>query len=179
MELPVIKFIIESEHLLLHDEHIVRVNSGDVIIADKHKYLISCPLGSCIAIAFFSPQDNFQAMAHVMLPGRKSGISTLHEFFYAETAMEYIFRKSEKAGVSRNRLEVCLAGGANVLKRKNETIHKLLSDNVLHILSENKIKIRKSSLGGENRRILYYNIPKSSLYLKEGENEKVLFYKYN
>ena len=61
-------------------------------------------------------------------------------------------------GVSKKNIEICLVGGANVLRKKNDNIAEHIISSVYEILEKNKLNVITSSLGGYERRTAKLNL---------------------
>ncbi len=152
------------------------VYSGEVKVGTKDELLISSPLGSCIAIVAYDAEKNIGGIAHVMLPGKSPDKNSPDKNKYTVNAIENLLIKLHESGTQYANIEVCLVGGANVLKEEHDTLTCDIIDSVHKTIKESKIKIRASSLGGLIRRNTRLNIETGIVYYTIGEGiEKVLW----
>ncbi|MDB2414571.1 hypothetical protein N9W34_02240 [Rickettsiales bacterium] len=134
---------------------VVKVFSGDCYVSDKPGEMMVTVLGSCIAACIRDPIAKVGGMNHFLLPDSSGheGASTR----YGAYAMEELINGILKKGGKKERLEVKVFGGGNVMKSsaligtKNITfIRKYLKDEGIPIAMEH--------LGGTTpRRVHYYS----------------------
>jgi chemotaxis protein CheD len=83
--------------------------------------LLAVALGSCLAIVLYDPARKNGAMAHVMLPGKapaKAGPGERMKY----AAIDALIEIMANMGSEKDDFCVAIIGGANVLKRENDTI---------------------------------------------------------
>ena len=76
----------------------------------------------------------------------------MEENKYAESAVKNLLDELLKLGSNSANIEICLLGGANVLRRDNDTIADNLIFSIFKIAEKKKLSIKKTSLGGYERR---------------------------
>jgi len=149
------------------------VNTGEIACGAENVILNSGAIGSCVVVVVFDKEKRLGAMAHIMLPGKSpnnpkpstkyaaDAISILHEYFLETTS-------------NFENLVCCIAGGANVLHKKNDSLCHDIIKSVEEEISKNKFSISKKSVGGTLRRTVqfdtytgevYYTIENSGLKL--------------
>ena len=153
-------------------DKIKHVEAGGVVCANKDELLISTPLGSCIAVIAYDNTTKTGGIAHIMLPGKAFEKNIKNRNKYAQDAINYLIKSFEKLGVQKTNIEVCLVGGANVLKKEHDTLVKEITDSVLEILQEQNLKIKAKSLGGNKRRSAAINIKTSIVCYTIGNSTK-------
>ena len=135
---------------MIRDTEII-VYTGEIAIASSGTILISSPLGSCIAVCAYDPVFRVGGMAHVMLPGQAPESVTREKTRYAENALESLFKEMREKGAAQANLQTCLVGGANVLRRENDTIHVDNLASIISCLQQRNIPICRCSTGGFER----------------------------
>ncbi|MBL4907127.1 MAG: hypothetical protein JKX94_06715 [Sneathiella sp.] len=102
---------------LKHKKNVVRVLPGDHYITDSKNEMIVTILGSCVAACIRDPETGMGGMNHFMLPESSSGQwgAVSANMRYGNFAMETLINKILKFGCPRERLEVKLFGGGNVI----------------------------------------------------------------
>jgi len=154
----------------------IYVNTGEVKSGGSEVLLNSGAIGSCIVITAFDPVQNVGTMAHVMLPGISPQNNKLHANRYAANAIEEIESQLTKYGTKKENIEICLIGGANVLKRENDTIGKNNIESIENILDEKGIKVCARAIGGFERRTVLFDIEKGCIYYTVGDSaQKILW----
>ncbi len=154
------------------------IQSGEITIGSRSELLVSSPLGSCVAVMAYDARTKICGMAHIMLPCKSHKENSSYKNRYAVDAIDNLLSKLHQAGVSFENIDVCLAGGANVLKNENDTISIELSLSILRIIGEKKLKIRASSLGGYERRIASLNPETGVAYCTIGESPEMVLWEF-
>jgi len=69
---------------------------------------------------------------------------------YAENAIENLLDELKSLGSKKANIEICLIGGANVIKKENDTIADNLICSIFEIVEQNKLNVKKTHLGGRD-----------------------------
>ena len=157
-------------------KEILDVFTGKVEISKKDIVIRSLALGSCIAVVGYDAKNQIGGIAHIMLPGKSPENKKQEENKYAENAVSNLLIQMQEAGAAKEEMKFCLAGGANVLKRNDDTIAEQNCISVLQVLKEQQLKIKAKSLGGAKRRSISLNIFSGKVYLSIGDNDESIFY---
>jgi chemotaxis protein CheD len=142
-----------------------RLNSLVVSVCQGHFYVSSSPyevlstvLGSCIAVCMRDPVAGCGGMNHFLLPNQSEQHDGLPSasLRYGSYSIERLTNALVARGALRERLEVKVFGGANVLSGTGNYGHAN-ADFVEAYLRREGLKIAAKSLRGTNaRRIRYY-----------------------
>ncbi|WP_087022033.1 chemotaxis protein CheD [Thaumasiovibrio subtropicus] len=105
-----------------HKRHVVKVMPGGVYITQEHE-IICTGLGSCIAACMWDAERQVGGMNHFMLPfDDKYDLEHWHATEivstasrYGNYAMEMLINQLLSAGASRDRLQLKLFGGAQMM----------------------------------------------------------------
>lgn len=156
---------------------IVEVQTGEVKLGTADSILKSEGIGSCVVIAAYDAKKKLGAIAHVMLPATSKKDNDYEpNTRYADDAINALLADMGRAGSTVEDIEVCLAGGANVLKRDDDAISNDNSDSVIKLLREKAINVVAKSLGGTERRSVSLDVETGTVTCAEGdEKEKVLW----
>jgi chemotaxis protein CheD len=100
---------------------IIYANTGEVKLGDRSTILNSGAIGSCVVVCMYNSLIKTGAMAHIMLPGVASAENEMNTK-YASNAILKLMELMNKNDDQSVKLETCIIGGANVLKRPNDTI---------------------------------------------------------
>ncbi|RKY24700.1 MAG: chemotaxis protein CheD [Planctomycetota bacterium] len=153
---------------------VIDVRIGQVKVQQGKVILESRAIGSCIAIVAYDVTKGIGALAHVMLPGRApADKETSQKTRYAADAIDAIVSKMARLGSKNGDIEVALVGGANVLNKKDDTICKDNIESVLGLLEKKRLKVRAQSIGGTNRRNVFFDIGRGVVSYSEGNGDKV------
>jgi chemotaxis protein CheD len=117
------------------------------------------------------------AMAHIMLPGSAPENKNFGETKYASNAIEEMLKLLKLKGAAGKRLNICLFGGGNVLKRNDDTICIDNLTSVENILKTRLFQISKKAVGGTVRRSARLYIESGQLYFTEDNSPEKLLWK--
>ncbi|MDY0104045.1 MAG: chemotaxis protein CheD [Lentimicrobium sp.] len=148
------------------------VNTGEVSSGGIETILNSGAIGSCVVITAFDSKKKMGAMAHIMLPGRASSKNQVNATRYAANALEELLRQMKNRDVNTEDLEICLVGGANVLKRENDIIGEDNLNSIKKWLTEEQFKIKAESIGGFERRTVIFDVEMGSNFLTVGDSKQ-------
>ncbi|MFK7887652.1 MAG: chemoreceptor glutamine deamidase CheD [Gammaproteobacteria bacterium] len=99
------------------DAYVARISVGDCYVTNKDE-VISTVLGSCIAACIRDPLAGIGGMNHFMLPGcgaARAGGDELAERRYGAASMEVLINALLAQGGRKERFEIKLFGGAELL----------------------------------------------------------------
>lgn len=136
---------------------VVKLYSGDYYATAKPGEMIMTILGSCVAACVRDPQLGIGGMNHFLLPGEShyDTNSLDPSARYGAFAMEKLINEILKLGGKRDRLEVKVFGGANVINNSSMIGAKNV-DFIRRYLKEEGLRIAKEDLGGTHPRRLHY-----------------------
>ena len=150
--------------------------TGEVKTGVKDDIFRTVAIGSCVVIVAYDVKEQIGALAHIMLPGKAPDNKELQKNRYTVNALSELITTMISKGATQKNIEVCLAGGSNVLKQKNNTISQQIIDSVLKNVAKQKLEIKAQSLGGYERRSVTLNVETGCVYYTIGDgNEKVLW----
>jgi chemotaxis protein CheD len=154
----------------------VDVPTGTVRVR-RGRYIISTgALGSCVAVAAVDPRLKIGGIAHVMLPGKAPDSSRFDRFRYAFDGITELLGRMISYGCRGADIEIGVAGGGNVLHRRDDTICDSNIASVTKIIGECGISISAQSLGGIRRRRVMVDVFTSTIYCSVGSSpENVLW----
>ncbi len=136
---------------------VVKIFSGDCYVTNQEGEVLITVLGSCVAACIRDPITKIGGMNHFLLPGDYiSGGYLQDSALFGAYAMEQLINGLIKLGADKNRLEVKLFGGGNVINNSTLMGDKNAEFAKDFIENENLI-ISSQDLGGSYpRRIHYY-----------------------
>jgi len=158
-------------------KRIIDVLTGEVKAGGKDTILKSNAIASCVVIAAYDPIKEIGALAHAMVPGSAPEGRAFQRTRYAANAIEEMIDIMKHMGVNQESIEVCLVGGGNVLKRKDDTICQDNITSIVELLNEKCIKIRAKAVGGTERRSISLDIEKGSVYYTQADSKEMLLWK--
>ena len=137
---------------------VIKVFPGEYYVTPKADEVLVTILGSCVSACIRDPVIGVGGMNHFMLPhsqGRRWG-NDPKSTRYGNFAMEKLLNELLKAGCARERLEIKVFGGGNVIDNSN-AIGSDNADFVLHFLKAEGLRCAAQDLKGQQpRRISYF-----------------------
>lgn len=146
------------------------VNVSDARVSKSPEdVLVTYSLGSCIAVAVYDPATRCGGMLHYQLP-----TSTLDQAraesnpcMFADTGMKFLLQSMAELGVQGRRLQVKIAGGAEILNdgglfsigRRNHTA-------IRKILWQAGLLLSGEQVGGAEPRTLYLQLADGATVIK-------------
>lgn len=152
------------------------VPTGCLATGYKTGLISTSPLGSCVAVIAYDKMSKIGGIAHVMLPGKSPKKNIANENRYAGNAISNLIKELKFLGTLKTSIEICLVGGANVLRKENDTITKDLLSSIFEIIEQKKLSIVKTSVGGYERCTAKLSLHSGVITFKIGDkNEDELF----
>lgn len=158
-ELPVNAYFHGTKrfHDAKEDIDVVKIFSGDWYVTGADEMLATI-LGSCISACIRDPQAGVGGMNHFLLPGDENTLGNNDAARYGVFAMESLINGILKAGGRKDRLEIKVFGGGNVINNSA----RIGSKNAVFIrqfLQKEGFTIASEDLEGDYpRRIHYYPV---------------------
>ena len=140
-----------------HQRHGARIMPGEYYVTANDE-LIATTLGSCISACIRDPKVGVGGMNHFMLPFKSDGPDPAANaaYRYGNFAMEHMINDILKNGGRKERLEVKVFGGGNVLPSMTAVGTKN-ADFVREYLRDEGYKIDSEDLGGPYpRKVIYF-----------------------
>ena len=136
--------------------NIVKIFAGDCYVSNREDELMATILGSCVAACIRDPGANIGGMNHFLLPGDDKTTEKIGEAArYGVYAMESLINSILKAGGRKDRLEIKVFGGGNVLKN-SARIGSMNSQFIREFLRNEGLRIAAEDLEGEYPRSVHY-----------------------
>jgi chemotaxis protein CheD len=125
----------------------------------ENSYSLKTILGSCVGVILHDPHRRISALAHVMLPRRTRGDSSVGK--YADTAIPALLALLAGSGSHPSSLRAYLIGGANMFPAETESLGSIGDQNVVaarEVLQEMGVPIVFEDTGGtRGRSVLFDN----------------------
>jgi chemotaxis protein CheD len=146
------------------------VNVSDARVSqDPNDVLVTHSLGSCIGVCLYDPVAQAAGMLHFQLPSSSIDATRAqaNPCMFADTGMATLLRDMAALGGLPRRMQVKLAGGAEILddkglfsigKRNHTAIRKILWQRGLLLSAEN--------VGGSEPRTLYLHVADGTTIVK-------------
>jgi chemotaxis protein CheD len=127
-------------------------------------------LGSCIGLAAYDPSTKVAAMIHVMLPKAFDNTKPDKLGKFADTGVPEMIRMMKSAGANTSRLQVALAGGAQVFKFGSEKPRLDIGDRNTEAVKEQVkafgMKVIAEDTGGNLGRTVIYTVESGEIRVR-------------
>jgi chemotaxis protein CheD len=148
----------------------VVVGVGELAVSnDVSEVLATYSLGSCLAVSIYDPAARVGGLLHAMLPD--SGIDpakgAAKPGMFIDTGLPALLRAAGRLGAEQRRLQICVAGGAQVLDWGGFfNIGKRNYAALVALLNQCGLAIQAEQVGGLNSRSLYLRLASGEVRLK-------------
>ncbi len=133
----------------------VKVKPGEYYIADQDM-VITTVLGSCVSACIVDPKLKLGGLNHFMLPSGSADEDISRSSRYGLFAMEQLINEMMKHGCDRDRMEVKLTGGGNMMTGISN-IGQQNIDFILKYIEDEDLNLIAKDLGGDQaRRVVYF-----------------------
>ncbi len=158
-EPPIIDYINSSRRYYDMKENVtvIKIFSGDLYVSKSGNEMISTILGSCVSACIRDPYAGVGGMNHFLLPdGGDINIKNSDAARYGVFAMENLINEILKAGGSKERLEIKVFGGGNVINSSSFIGSKNSEFIRSFLYKEGFINFSEDLEGAHPRRVHYY-----------------------
>jgi chemotaxis protein CheD len=136
--------------------NVVKIFAGDCQVSDREDEIMATILGSCVSACIRDPDIHIGGMNHFLLPGdARTTEKTGEAARYGVCAMEGLINRILKAGGRKDRLEIKVFGGGNVL-HNSARIGSMNSQFIREFLRNEGLRIAAEDLEGELPRSVHY-----------------------
>ena len=145
---------------------------------DPRVTIVTYALGSCIGLTIHDPVAQVGGLLHFMLPESSTNPekAKTNPYMFADTGVPLLFLEAYRLGGDKGRIQVKLAGGAQLLddsgyfnigKRNHMALRK--------ILRANNVLIQGEMVGGQVNRTVRLEIGSGRVWVKtSGDGEREL-----
>jgi chemotaxis protein CheD len=136
---------------------LVKVYPGEYQVTSNPDETLVTVLGSCVSACIRDPATGFGGMNHFMLAEDQDGKwgTEVMSARYGNYAMEKLINELIKAGCPRDRMEIKVFGGGNVIDSR-QAVGTKNAEFVLRYLSDEGLKCTAKDLGGDFPRRIQY-----------------------
>ncbi|MFO7750465.1 MAG: chemotaxis protein CheD [Desulfobacteraceae bacterium] len=138
--------------------------------------LTTYSLGSCIGLAAFDPVAKAGGILHYMLPESKLDRekAAVRPFMFADTGIPRLFKALYRLDALKNRMEVSVFGGAQILDQNGFfNIGKRNHMALKKIFFKNRVLITHEEVGGNVNRTVRLEIATGSIFVKTSGSREV------
>jgi chemotaxis protein CheD len=134
---------------------VVKLFSGDWHVSSTEPEMLMTILGSCVAACIRDPFMGIGGMNHFLLPGDESSCMNSDAARYGVFAMESLINGLLKAGARKERLEIKVFGGGNVINNSARIGSKNAAF-IREFLRKEGLRIASEDLEGDLPRKVHY-----------------------
>jgi len=137
---------------------VVKLMTGDCYVTAEPREMLVTILGSCVSVCMRDPVAGIGGMNHILLPGSKESGKHHDPGFsnrFGAYAMEDLINKILKLGGKKDRLEVKVFGGGNVIKNSAMIGTKNINF-VMDFLKNEGLAVSSKDVGGTAPRRIHY-----------------------
>jgi chemotaxis protein CheD len=136
---------------------LVKVYPGECHVTSKPDETLVTVLGSCVSACIRDPVTGFGGMNHFMLAEDQDGKwgTEVMSARYGNYAMEKLINELIKVGCPRDRMEIKVFGGGNVIDSR-QAVGTQNAEFVLRYLADEGLKCTAKDLGGDFPRRIQY-----------------------
>lgn len=137
---------------------VVKILPGEHYVTGEPSEMIVTVLGSCVAACIRDPETGIGGMNHFMLPEGQAGDWRVSNAVmrYGNHAMEILINEIMRFGCPRERLEIKLFGGGNVIGTGGNVGHRNADFVEEYLKNEGFLATAKDLRGDHARRIHYF-----------------------
>lgn len=137
---------------------VVKLLPGEHYVSGEPSEMIVTVLGSCVSACIRDPETGIGGMNHFMLPEGEPGDWKVSNSVmrYGNHAMEVLINEIMHYGCPRDRLEIKLFGGGNVISTGGNVGHRNAAFVEDYLKNEGFIAVASDLRGDHARRIHYY-----------------------
>jgi len=136
---------------------------------NRDAILTTYSLGSCLGISVYDPVVKVGGLLHIMLPDSTidSEKARNKPAMFADTGVPMLFRETYQFHAQKNRMIICVAGGAQVMDTTGFfNIGKRNYEAIKQIFDRNGLKIHAEQVGGLVSRSMYLHLETGEVRLK-------------
>jgi chemotaxis protein CheD len=136
-------------------------------------------LGSCIGLCFYSKDEKFGAIAHIMLPSIKNARTPDLKGKYADSAVKELLNIFKKKKISKNKILVKMTGGSSMFSNLKSNAFDIANRNIDAVkkhLKEYDLKLTASDVGGNKGRTINFDLDTGEIkiYAAGGKLKKII-----
>jgi chemotaxis protein CheD len=158
------------------ENHVVGI--ADYAVSNKSNVVLTThSLGSCLGIAIYDPYARVGGLVHIMLPDSKLDLvkAMAQPAMFLDTGVPALFRSAYKLGAEKSRIQVYVAGGAQVMDTSGFfSIGKRNYEAFLHVCRKHNLNVQAEQVGGLVSRSMYLRVATGDIWLRvSGQSKEV------
>lgn len=160
----------------------VVVGIADLAVSNNQNLeLATYSLGSCIAVSIYDPVVKAGGLLHIMLPDSSidPAKAAAQPAMFMDTGLPALFRTAYQLKVEKQRVQICVAGGAQIMDGGGFfNIGRRNYESLVCILKQHGLRSQAEHVGGLVSRSMYLNIATGEVRLKiSGQTNEMILWK--
>ena len=147
-----------------------QVYAGSISFAKSPKIFQIKGLGSCIGICFYSSQEKFGALAHIMLPSSEHARTPNIKGKYVDTAVPELLNIFRLHHIDTKNIIVKLVGGSHMFPPLKQTIFDVATKNFFAVkesLAQYHLSIYSQDIGGNYGRSMKFFMENGEIHVSQ------------
>jgi chemotaxis protein CheD len=146
------------------------VGVADMAVSnDSGAEIVTYSLGSCLGVTIYDPVKKIGGLLHLMLPDSKIDVlkAASAPFMFVDTGLPRLFHAAYNLGADRSRLDVKVAGGAQMLDEQG--IFNIGGRNfqaLTDLIARNGLVLHARDVGGLTSRTLRLDLTNGNVTIK-------------
>jgi chemotaxis protein CheD len=153
---------------------------GLAVSNDQSLVLSTYSLGSCLAVTIYDPVCRAGGLLHAMLPDSSINPARAAEQpgMFVDTGLPALFRAAYELRAQKHRVQICVAGGAQVLDARGFfNIGRRNCSTFKALLEEHGLALRAEEVGGLVSRTVHLSLRTGEVRLKSsGETDEITLF---
>jgi chemotaxis protein CheD len=163
-------------------EHKVIVGIAELAVSNnQNAVLTTYSLGSCLGISIYDPVARVGGLLHIMLPDSRIDANKARNqpAMFVDTGVPALFRAAYQLGAQKHRVQICVAGGAQIMDNSGYfNIGKRNYEALTRLLTEHELKLHAEQVAGMVNRTVYLSLATGDVRLKvSGQSEETILCK--
>jgi chemotaxis protein CheD len=146
------------------------VGVADMVVSnDSSAEIVTYSLGSCLGITIYDPVKKIGGLLHLMLPDSTidAAKAASAPYMFVDTGVPRLFHAAYSLGAERSRLQVKVAGGAQLLDQAGIfNIGSRNFDALTKLLAQNGLKAHVTDVGGLSSRTVRLDLTTGQVSVK-------------
>lgn len=160
----------------------VVVGIADLAVSNNQNVILATySLGSCIGLTIYDPVVRAGGLVHVMLPdsGLDPAKAAGQPAMFMDTGVAALFRAAYGLRADKHRVQICVAGGAQVMDQSGYfSIGKRNYEALMKLLNTHRLSVCAEQVGGLVSRSLFLDLATGNVRLKvAGQPQEVWLWK--
>lgn len=158
------------------------VGVADLAVSSNPSVVLTTySLGSCLGITIFDPVTRVGGLLHAMLPDSTIDPvkAAAQPAMFIDTGIPALFRAAYQLKADKFRVQICVAGGAQVMDGSGFfSIGKRNYETLIKLLSQHGLVVRAEHVGGMVSRTVHLDLRTGEVKLKvSGQDTETILWK--